>query len=324
MAKRKPINKFRLFTILGGLVVFFVVAFTLLSFTATTKAVVLNADGKAGTTITESMLDEIDVPQSTPGNFYKTKNSLIGERLTSNVKQGQLIYSSDLMSSIDVASNSNENFVTTCVRIPDDNALGGLLTAGDVVDISVVPQDGKALALSKALPDFHIDPSLNGGVYFILSNVKILDATTAVSNAQGSNLSTVTKQTADGAANASGSAKAGDKSGASYYMISLSYNDYKKLRLAEQFGSLYMSLVPSQNKDKSPLIAEMALPVADGLTDASQDMMKDDRENIQKQYDEEVKAMKEAKKAGSTPLALKSTPQGQIPADTKPAEPNKK
>ena len=85
-------NKFLTFTIIGGVVVFAVITFVLMSVTATTKAVVLNADTSAGTTITDAMVTEIDVPKDTPGDFYKTRNSIVGERLTSNIKKNQLIY----------------------------------------------------------------------------------------------------------------------------------------------------------------------------------------------------------------------------------------
>lgn len=255
-------NKFLLFSIIGGVIVFSIIAYVLLSVTATTKAVVFNSDVVAGTTITDSMVTEIDVPKDTPGEFYKTKSSVVGERTTANISKGQLIYPNNLMSSMTVksASDDNSGFVTTTIKIPDDNALGGMLTAGDTVDISVVPKDGEVNNLAKALPGFSFDTSINGGVYFILSNVKILDSTTAVSSSNGTTMSATEK-------NDNGSAAKTDAN-SSYYLISLSYNDYKKLRIAEQYGTLYMSLVPKQNEENAPLLNEMSANVDGGLTDA--------------------------------------------------------
>lgn len=255
-------NKFLLFSIVGGVIVFSIIAYVLLSATATTKAVVFNSDVVAGTTITDSMVTEIDVPKDTPGEFYKTKSSVVGERTTANISKGQLIYPNNLMSSMTVksASDDNSGFVTTTIKIPDDNALGGMLTAGDTVDISVVPKDGEVNNLAKALPGFSFDTSINGGVYFILSNVKILDSTTAVSSSNGTTMSATEK-------NDNGSAAKTDAN-SSYYLISLSYNDYKKLRIAEQYGTLYMSLVPKQNEENAPLLNEMSANVDGGLTDA--------------------------------------------------------
>lgn len=261
-------NKFLTFTIIGGVVVFAVITFVLMSVTATTKAVVLNADTSAGTTITDSMVTEIDVPKDTPGDFYKTRNSIVGERLTSNIKKNQLIYPTNVMSSVTVADDTNEEYVTTSMRIPDEQAIGGVLTAGDVVDVSVVPKDGEIQNLAKALPGYKFDTSTNGGVYFILSNVKIIDSTTAVSSSQGSNMSTANGEGGDNKTNVN------SNDSSSYYMVSLSYSDYKKLRIAEQYGKLFLSLAPSQNKDKEPLISQMTDTVHDGLTNAQGDSSK--------------------------------------------------
>lgn len=278
-------NKFLVFTIVGAVIVFSVVAYALLSATATTRAAVLNSDTPAGTTITESMVTEIDVPRDTPGDFYKSADAIIGERLTSNVKTNQLIYPTNIMSSIEVDREGNENFITTSIKVADDNALGGLLTAGDKVDIAVAPNDGDSQNLARALPEFNIDTSLNRGFYYILSNVTILDATTAVSSAQGSNMTA-----AQSSESGSGS------SDYSYYMVSLSYNDYKKLRLAEEFGVLYLNLVPSQNDENTPLIEEMTQPVIGGLVDASVDPFEEQREAAKKEKADDSKKTDESKK----------------------------
>lgn len=266
----KKSNRFLILSVIGAVILVGFVSFVLLSATATTKAAVLTSDSKAGTTITSDMVTEIDVPKDTPGDYYKTTDSLVGERLTSNVKANQLIYQSDLMSSIDVSSeDSSSNFVTTSIMVPDKNALGGMLVAGDTVDISVVPNEGDAAKLAKALPGYNIDTSLDGGVYYILANVKLLDTTTAVSSSQGSNMSTATG--ADDSKTASSSSDSG-----SYYMVSVSYDDFKKLRIAEQYGTLYLNLAPGQNSEKNPLLDAMSAKVKSSLDDASVDTTKSD------------------------------------------------
>lgn len=254
--KRLFQNKFMFFSVLGGVIVFAALVMFILSSGATVKAAVLNTDAKAGVTITDNMVQEIDVPAETPGDFFKSRNSLIGERLTSNVSANQLIYPGDLMSSIElVGGEKNEDYVVTSITVPDEQALGGLLTAGDVVDISVVPEDNFALA--QALPDFGFSTAGDGGVNYILSNVTILDATTSVASEQGSNLASTIE---------TGSSTTGS---ASTYLISLSYNDYKKLRIADQYGKIFLNLAPEQNNDNAPLLNQMMGGVVGGLTDAA-------------------------------------------------------
>ena len=253
-------NKFLLFSIIGGVIVVAIVSYVLLSLSATTTAVVLNADTSAGTTITESMLEEIEVPADTPGDYYKSASSLVGERLVTDIPAGQLIYASDVLSSVSLESeDTSENFITTMIKVADDNTLGGLLTAGDVVDIAVIPASGYTQILATALSDYNIDTSYDGGFYYILANVTLLDTTTAVSSSQGTTLTTATSDDSSSSTDYS------------YYLISLSYNDYKKLRIAEQFGTLYMNLVPSQNSENGPLLEIMAAQVTGGLSDASVD-----------------------------------------------------
>lgn len=250
-------NKFLLFSVLAAVLVFGIVAFVIISATATTKAVVLTQDTPAGTTITENMVQEIDVPKDTPGDYYKNIESVIGERLTSNIHKDQLLYPTNIMAAVEFVGAQNDDYVTASVILPDSQALGGLLTAGDIVDIGIVPNSGSAYQLAQVLPGFDIDDSVEGGFYYILSNVTILDATTSVSSSQGSSMSSAIEGVE------------GNNEESSYYMLSLSYNDYKKLRLADQYGLLYMNLSPSQNKDNAPLLKEMVGGVHGGLSNAA-------------------------------------------------------
>lgn len=247
-------NKTTMFMGIGGILIFALVAFVLLSATATTKAVVPIDDIAAGTTITENIVKEVDVPRSTPGNFYKTISSVLGEKTTVELKSDQLIYASDIMSKIDLSSAENDDYITTSIKVPNDNAVGGMLSAGDVVDISVVPSTGNSPSLARALKGFNVDSSLDGGIYYILSNVTILNATTSMSSDEANSLSNTT-------------ASAQEKNSA-YYVISVSYNDFKKLRIAEQYGSLWLNLAPTQNENNDPLINDMQAGIQGGLTNA--------------------------------------------------------
>ena len=129
-----------------------------------------------------------------------------------------------------------------------------MLSAGDVVDISVVPSTGNSPSLARALKGFNVDSSLDGGIYYILSNVTILNATTSMSSDEANSLSNTT-------------ASAQEKNSA-YYVISISYNDFKKLRIAEQYGSLWLNLAPTQNENNDPLINDMQAGIQGGLTNA--------------------------------------------------------
>lgn len=225
--------------------------------TATQKAVVLNSTQPSGTTITEGMLKEIDVPRDTPGDFKKSKQALIGERLTVNVEEGQLIYKSNVTSGIDFKKSDNDEFINCSILLDDEQAMGGLLTAGNKVDVAVMPKNNKASMLASNLPGSGIQ---EGKLSFILSNVTLLDTTTALSNQQGSTMSVATS--------ANEESSSSNKS-ASYYMLALSYNDYKKLKIAESGGTLYLNMCPKNNDEKAPLLDQMAADVDGALTDSA-------------------------------------------------------
>lgn len=249
-------NKFLMFSVIGGVIVVALIAFVLLSSSATTKAVVMNSSASSGTEITSDMVTVKDVPSGTPGTFYKSLDQVVGYKLTTNVKPDQLLYESDLMTSIEMQKEETpDEFITTSITLSNDQALGGLLTAGDLIDIAVVPDNVNAL--SKALPDFKIDTSNTGGFTYILSNVNLVDTTSAVSSESGSNMSTALNNTSSSTSSSS-----------SYYLLSLSYNDYKKLMIAQQYGKIYFNLSPKQNKGNDPLIDQMTEDIKGGLTDA--------------------------------------------------------
>lgn len=246
MAREKK-NKFVMFTAIGGAVLIVVAAVLIFSFTATTKAVVFTNDTGSGVTVTEEMVQEVDVPAQTPAGFLKTKNQIVGQKLSSKVSKGQLIYPTDLVTSIEYSdANQNDDYVITSINLPDDQAVGGLITTGDVVDVAVIPDDDKVLNLQRGLPDFDINTGVTGGIYYILSNVTILDSTSTVADSAG--VSSLAAAQAD--------TMSSSKSGSTYVM-SLSYNDYKKLMFAQSNGAIVLNLSPHQNTDNPPLLDQM-------------------------------------------------------------------
>lgn len=253
-------NKLALWTAIGGGVLIVLAAVLIFSFTATTKACVFINDTGSGTTVTEEMLKEIDVPAQTPSGFLKTKNQLVGQKLSSKVSANQLIYATDLVSSIEFSNaNENDDYIITSINLPDAQAVGGLITTGDVVDIAVIPDDDQIANLQRGLPDYNINSGVNGEIYYILSNVTILDSTSSVAESQGNSTLASAQETTTGVSSNSGS----------YYTISVSYNDYKKLQLAQSCGKLYMNLSPKQNEDNPPLLAAMSSDITGGLTNAA-------------------------------------------------------
>lgn len=257
-------NKATLVIVIGAIIVIGFFAFIVINMTATTKAVVLNTSASSGTTLTDGMLKEIDVPKDTPGDFKKSKQALIGERLTVNMAENQLIYNSNITSGIDLAKSENEEFVTCSIKLDDDQAMGGLLTAGDKVDVAVMPKSGKSSILASSLPGMSV---VDGQLTYVLSNVKLLDTTTALSSQQGSSMSTATT---DGQ-NAN---KSSNKT-SHYYMMALSYNDYKKLKNAEENGTLYLNLCPKNNDEYAPLLDQMKASVKGELTDSAAEPIKE-------------------------------------------------
>lgn len=261
-------NKTTLLLVIGAFIIVAALAWLVISMTATQRAVVLNSSQPSGTTITEGMLKEIDVPRDTPGDFKKSKQSLIGERLTVNVEEGQLIYKSNVTSGIDFKKSDNDEFINCSILLDDEQAMGGLLTAGNKVDVAVMPKNNKAAMLSSNLPGTSIQ---EGKLSFILSNVTLLDTTTSLSSQQGSTMSVATT---DGQEASSSSNKS-----ASYYMLALSYNDYKKLRIAEANGTLYLNMCPKNNDEHAPLLDKMSAEVDGSLRDSAAEPIEPENKN---------------------------------------------
>lgn len=236
---------------------FFLVAYYIMSINKTTYAVVLNADAESGTTITEDMVETIEVPASVPSGFLKQEDSVIGYKLKTSVTHGQLLYESDFMSSFTDYNQMDDvpdDYAITSLCVPDTQACGGVITAGDYVDIlSVIPStDGQ---------------NTQGNVEYVLSNVKVLSTNSSLSEAQESDLSTVSDES-------SGS------SDGSYYIFALSYDDLKKLRTYESTdgAQLWINISAKQNQEegKDPLIDQMNGLYLSGLHDAQLQVLDED------------------------------------------------
>lgn len=246
-------NKFFKLLVVCGIALFAVIAFVIIKSTATVTAVVPNQEIPAGTKIQESMIDSIQVPVNTPDGYITDKSSLLGQKLKVTVGKNQLIYVNDVMSSWEDFGNGEsipDDYIVTSIKIPSERAVGGLITAGDIVDILGVPNSRYNTTSKETLNNYLGDIAKNSyganglNTYWVLSNVKILETDSTLSQSNESSISSVT-----GENNNSGNG--------SFYIIALSYNDYKKLRLSEQYLDLWMNIAPAQNEENDPLFDEM-------------------------------------------------------------------
>jgi Flp pilus assembly protein CpaB len=231
-------NKSTILLVILGVILIGIVSFIVITSNATVKVWVPSQTITTGTQVTEDMLKQIDIPSKTPGNYIKDKSYIVGYRLKNTVDENQLFYASDFLSSWEKYNEDlsiPEDFAITAIQIPDSRAVGGLITAGDYVDIlgvttdSVLGWGNTATNGKKAIATY------------ILANVRVINTNSALSESQDSGISSVT----------------GSDGSGSYYIVALSYQDLKKVRQAEQEFTLWLNLVPSQNKDNDPLIQQM-------------------------------------------------------------------
>lgn len=257
-------NKFFTALVVSGVLLFAIIAFIVIRSTSTVTAVVPNQQIAAGTKIDETMIQTIQVPSNTPGGFITDKASLIGQKLKVSVDQNQLLYISNIMASWDNFSEGEsipDDYVVTSIQIPANRAVGGLITVGDTVDILGVPNSEYKTTSKETLDNYlgnmaQDSYGANGmNVYWVLSNVKILETDSTLSQTNESSISTVTEE--------SSSNSEGD-----YYIVALSYNDYKKLRLSEQYLDLWMSITPEKNSDEGADLDLMKESTIQSLQDA--------------------------------------------------------
>lgn len=225
-----------------GAILIGVISFVVITANQTIKVWVPNKTITTGTQITEDMLKQIDIPAKTPGNYIKDKSYIVGYKLKNTVDVDQLFYSSDFLASWEKYNEDltiPEDFAITALQVPDSRAVGGLITAGDSVDIlgvttnSVVGWGNYSATVNKGR---------SANAIYILANVRVINTNSALSTSQNSAISEVT----------------GNSSGdGSYYIVALSYADLKKLRQAEAEFDLWLNLVPGQNAEHDPLIDQM-------------------------------------------------------------------
>lgn len=268
-------NKFLLVLILVGLIIFGFVASILLKANKKITVVVPNGTIEASTMVTTDMLKEVEISADTPGNFIRNPSSIVGSRLKNTVAENQLLYESDFMSSwtdYTQAEDVPDDYIITSIQVPDDRACGGIITAGDYVDILLVDEDKdknknttNGEYVEETVPANVWLNNTNTNANFILANVLILTTDSALAASQESDMSTV-----------QGTAASGGSDG-SYYVIALSYNDYLKLRIADSAGgSIWMNICPAQNSEKNPLINQMASKKFAYLHDAQVQVMDED------------------------------------------------
>lgn len=279
--------------ILSGISLFAIIAYVIIRATSTTIAIVPNQAISSGTIVSKDMLKQVPVSATTPKGYITDKSSLVGQKLRINVGEDQMLYINDVMTSWEELIKGEEipdNYVVTSMRVPSDRAVGGLITAGDYVDVLGVPNSNYAnidyKTMSQYLGDIAKYDSLGGegeNIYWLLSNVKILQTDSTLSSKEGSSISAVTS-------------KDGSDNGGSYYIVAVSYADYEKLRLSEIYLNTWLSLVPSQNKDNGPLFDEMRQKTIKRLADA---------QNQSKEYLVEKKKT-DSKEASNDPKAADS------------------
>lgn len=235
------------FWIVGiGAVLFAVILFIVLSSTRSITAIVPNQSIAPGTTITPNMLKAIEIPANTPSGYITDENSLIGQKIKIQVDEDQMLYSTNVQTSFNMFGNNveiPENYILTNINIPDSNAVSGLISAGDNVDIAGIPTSNYLNAsvedMEKNLGGISENKFGANGIngYWILGNVKILQSfKSQVEQANVTSGETETTETGTGVEQGS-------------YIVALSYADYKKILIAQQYLDLYMNVGPRSGFD---------------------------------------------------------------------------
>lgn len=274
-------NRFLIILIVLGAVLFYFVATVLLATNKKVTAVVPVGDIEASTIITDVMVQEIEVPADTPGTFIKSKSTVVGSRLKNGVTKDQLLYESDFMSSwADYTESTNvpDDYIITNIAVPDERAVGGLITSGDLIDVMIV--------MSKDKDSHNTDEeqeaantwlnNTNTNANYVLANVLVLSTDSALAASQESDLSSVE----------SNGTTSGGSEDTSNYIVALSYNDYMKFRIANSSSNaeIWLNIAPQQNKDKSPLIAQMSSKKFAYLHDAQKQVMDEEGNMLVEDY----------------------------------------
>lgn len=261
--KRK--NYFMIGLILAGAVLFGIVAFVVIGANRTVQAVVPNVTIRAGERITNEMLATIQVPADTPKGFITDRSTLVGQKLKITAESGRFLYMSDVMvdwGDVLFGTDVPEDYIITALQIPNHRAVGGLITAGDTVDILGIPASNSSES-GKEMMKYNLGAAAEHSfgaegiqAYWILANVKILETDSSLSNQDDSLLSNIMDD-----------AKGGGSQGA-YYIVALSYEDYQKVLLADKYLDLWMNISPAWNNNNDPLLDVMTYSELRGLVDS--------------------------------------------------------
>ena len=249
-----------------GAILFGVVSYVIVRSNRTVTAVVPAEEIKVGQIIEESMLVEIQVPVGTPRNFIVDKSSLVGQKLKINAQPGQLLYMSDIMTSWNdmlYGTTIPDDYIITSINVPNERAVGGIIIPGDTVDVLGVPKDNELFGveeldkLNMSLgPISDYSYGADGiHLYWILANVKILET--------NSSLSLQTEESFLGSVD-----NMANNQNESSYIVALSYQDYQKLILAQQYLDIWLNLSPIWNNDNPPLLDLMKYSEIKSLMDA--------------------------------------------------------
>lgn len=288
MAKNKNImnkNKGPLWVLIASAaVVFGVVAYVVIKSSQFTVAVVPNQNISSGTTITSSMLKRIQVPANTPKGYIMDETSLLGQKTKTNVKADQLMYSGNLMvawSEFTSGAEIPKDYVVTSIKVPVNNAVNGMIAPGDSIDIAGIPtsnfQGLDSTTMSQYLGTIS-ENSMGGSgvhVYWVLSNVKVLETDTAIAK----------RETSEGSDNQDNTQEEADENS---YIIALNYSDYRKLLLAQQYLDLHLTITPQQGYNKDD-ITKSDIPELGDAQDQSKykDEKKDEESDSTKSSDTE-------------------------------------
>lgn len=239
-----------------GLVLVLIVSYVVITSNQTKVAWVPAVDMKAGHTIQEEDLMALDVPAKTPSDFLTSKSQIVGFKLRNGVEKGEFLYPSDFLASWESYNEDeeiHEDYVVVSLTVPDKQAVAGLITAGDYIDIMGVSTSGPRAGFDQRLEGINGRDNIETSVYYILANVKVLNTNSSLSTAQDGDMAELASS---------------DSSGSSSYILALSYDDAKKLRQAEGMFDLWLNIAPRQNRTNPPLLKQMVGQSFSGLHDA--------------------------------------------------------
>lgn len=258
--------------VVTGLLIIAVVSFVLLKSNQTIKVWVPAKAMTTGDVLNKDDLKQINIPADTPGNYLNNLDMIEGYKLKNSVEAEQLLYASDFLSSWESYNEDSEvpeDYVVTSIQVPDSRAVGGLIVAGDTIDIMGVSTNGKRIGFEQdSASDINGRENIGTNVYYILSNVKVINTNSSLSKAQKNDMSEVVSKEDSG------------KGEGNYYVVALSYDDAKKLRQAEGVLDLWLNISPKQNDKNPPLINQMVGQSFSELHDAQKPVQDKDGKMI--------------------------------------------